>query len=117
MFILATMECISRILYNCFLEMIEVNKVIALRIGNYTQKITKTSNEISNGEFDSKHLMLKLVVPTLVQIRYINFLENQNLLHWRVQAFWILKMFFMSTMQRGLYLRGLIRKYGKPRKH
>jgi hypothetical protein len=116
-FILATMECISRILYNCFLEMIDLNKMIAGRIGHYTQRITETSNEITRGEFNSDDLMLKVVMPTLVQIRYMNFLERQNHLHWRVQALWIIRMFFMSTIERGIYLRGLMRKYGKPHKH
>jgi len=111
--ILATAEALSQIWYNLYLDMVNANLLIKARIEKITEKIKNVSEQIEQGVFNPQNLTTQLIIPTIIQMRYMRFLEGQNKLHWRTQAAWTLKLFTLTTWQRGIYLRLLMREYGK----
>ena len=112
--IIIILEALSRILHNLYLEFHEnYNEELIKRIEKYTCILTENNKAMYEPGWSVTDFKRKILTPYIVQQRFINFLENQNDMHWRTVSSWALEMILKTRMQKIIYLKNKIKQYGK----
>jgi len=112
-FILVALEAFSRLLWNMYTEFQMVIDTMQKRIVWRTQRTVEYSNMIVTGEFPVELTKIKIAIPFKISMLYGKFLEREKKLHWVKLAWWGIRMQPKNIFGRGMYIRKLLKKYGK----
>lgn len=112
-FFLIALEAFARLLWNMYVEFQTVIDTMQKRIMWRTKRNIEYSNMITMGEFPVELTKIKIVVPFKINTLYEKFLEHEKKLHWVKLAWWGIRLQPKNIFGRGMYIRKLLKKYGK----